>query len=220
MENSKLAEALSKAATKFPTIAMDKSNPHFKSKYASLESIISAVTPILSENGLTISQTFEVTEHGNVIMTTTLLHSSGESIESKLPLMNDTKGRNAMQALGSSITYARRYALSAILGTSAGVKIEEDDDGNACNRRPEMVVPTKNKATPGTLIKACQLSDDLKTLVEQWVEQRPIKEHADSWSGILPLVAARIADMGASEDEYWMTFLSLAQTILGGRNEC
>ena len=120
MEN--LIKALIKARAEFEGIKKDKLNPHFKKKYASLDSINTAVLPALCKNELVVTQVIESADTGQGIKTV-LWHSSGEKIESflMLPTIND------MQKLGAAITYARRYSLSAILGISA----DEDDDGNS-----------------------------------------------------------------------------------------
>ena len=122
MEN--LIKALIKARAEFEGIKKDKINPHFKNKYASLDSINTAVLPALCKNELVVTQVIESAENGQGIKTV-LWHSSGEKIESflMLPVIND------MQKLGAASTYARRYSLSAILGFSA----DEDDDGNGAS---------------------------------------------------------------------------------------
>lgn len=98
-------------------------NPNFNSKYAPLCEVINATKEILAKYGLSIIQT-PYTEGDSVVVETILLHNSGEWIKSpplKLKMDNITA-----QGAGSAITYARRYALSAILNISS----EEDNDGN------------------------------------------------------------------------------------------
>jgi hypothetical protein len=78
----------------------------------------------LSKNGLSVIQTTAQAETG-VLVETTLAHSSGEWVAGVLhvkPVKDDPQG------LGSAITYARRYALSAMVGVAP-----EDDDGNAAS---------------------------------------------------------------------------------------
>ena len=116
-----LLTALIKAKADFLPIKKDKSNPHFKSRYADLDSIFSACEPALLVNGLVLSQTIELTESG-MILITTLWHESGENLISKyaLPQISDS------QKFGSALTYARRYSVSALLSVTA----DDDDDGN------------------------------------------------------------------------------------------
>jgi hypothetical protein len=95
-------------------------------KYADLTAVLSTVLPALSKNGLAVVQTFEPCAESEQVLVTTLLHTSGERIESRLPLVVP-KGRNPLHDWGGATTYSRRYALLAILSLSAGI---EDDDGD------------------------------------------------------------------------------------------
>ena len=83
-----------------------------------------AVRPILSANGLVVTQSPSATMDGSPALSTTLLHISGEFISDRAPLAVSGTGA---QALGSATTYARRYAYCAILG----IVTESDDDGAA-----------------------------------------------------------------------------------------
>lgn len=121
---AKLAEALSKAQGKIKGASKDTANPFFKSKYADLASVWDACREQLSAHGLSVIQTTDNAPEG-VCVVTTLAHSSGEWIRGKLtmqPVKNDPQG------VGSAITYARRYALAAMVGVAP-----EDDDGNAAS---------------------------------------------------------------------------------------
>lgn len=120
---NELFSALSKAQGEFKAIPFDKVNPHYKSKYASLSATLDSVRPHLKNNGLSVIQSVGSDENGYHLCTR-LVHSSGQFIASTLKLM---VGRNDMQGLGSAITYAKRYALQAMLGIAG----DEDDDGNA-----------------------------------------------------------------------------------------
>ena len=117
-----LITALLKARKRFKPIKKEKINPYYKSKYADLDSVLSAVEEALLEAELAITQTTAVKE-GQPVLVTTLWHCSGESISGEyyLPRNDDP------QKLGAAMTYARRYALCAILSVTA----DEDDDGNS-----------------------------------------------------------------------------------------
>ena len=80
----------------------------------------------LAENGLAVTQTTDVGESGEMVMLTTLMHTSGEWIGGVYPIRPT---QNTPQGMGSAITYARRYSLSALLGLTA----DDDDDGNAAS---------------------------------------------------------------------------------------
>lgn len=121
---STLSAALSKAQAVLEGAKKDAVNPHLRNKYADLASCWDACRKALTENELSITQTTTVRD-GVLLLVTTLHHSSGESVFGELPVIYEgTKGLNTMQAMGSALTYARRYGLCAIVGISP-----EDDDG-------------------------------------------------------------------------------------------
>ena len=107
-------------------VGKDAVNPHFKNKSASLSSIIEATTPHLNAVGLSVIQL--PTENG---LETMLLHTSGEYISSVSA--TPCKDVSNPQALGSAITYARRYALGAVLS----LNIDEDDDAQKATVAPQ-----------------------------------------------------------------------------------
>ena len=118
-QSDKLVEALVGFHAEVGTIRKDSTNPFFGSKYASLSTILSQVLPVLTKHGLTIIQLPSGTG-----LTTTLAHTSGQYISQTMDLM---PVKADPQAQGSAITYARRYAVSAVLS----LNVDEDDDGNA-----------------------------------------------------------------------------------------
>lgn len=124
-EIGKLAEALAKAQAGIRFAVKDATNPHFKSKYADLAAVWEACREPLSTNGLSVAQ-FPSAEGAKVTLTTVLMHSSGQWISQDLTM---TAAQNTPQGIGSAITYARRYALSAVVGIA-----QDDDDGNAATR--------------------------------------------------------------------------------------
>lgn len=121
-----LAAALAKAQGAMQAAKMDSVNPFLKNRYADLGSVVQAARKPLAENGLSFTQSPAVTE-GTVTVTTLLMHSSGQWIESSITLpLDGGKGLSLAQSMGAIITYLRRYSLSAILGIYA----DEDNDGN------------------------------------------------------------------------------------------
>jgi hypothetical protein len=138
----KLFAALAKAQGEIEGASKDKVNPHFKSRYADLASIWDACRRALSVNGLSVLQ-FPLSEGELVGIRTILGHASGQSIESTVWTRPQQAGP---QALGSCVTYLRRYALAAAVGVAP-----DDDDGEAASpREPERPpVPRANtvKAT-------------------------------------------------------------------------
>ena len=133
-----IAKALNRVQAEHLFALTDKSNPFFKSKYADLSSVWTVARTPLIENGLSVVQTFDVGNNGLPIIVTTLLHTSGEWIKGSLemPILKPDP-----QAVGSSITYARRYALSAMVGICP-----EDDDGEKGMARKKNAVPKKESS--------------------------------------------------------------------------
>ena len=119
----KLAEALAKAQSEIKGALASSVNPFFKSNYADLDTVIKSCFPQLTKNGLSIIQGNDTCEKGSFYVTTMLLHSSGQWIKSKLK-MPITKPD--AQGVGATITYARRFSLSAMVGIA-----QTDDDGNS-----------------------------------------------------------------------------------------
>lgn len=119
-----LAKALSKAQSSITGAHKTSDNPYFKSKYADLAECISASREALVENGLCVVQTTRVDgELGKMYLDTMLLHESGQWIRGATPVAPEKMNP---QAMGSCITYARRYAYAAIVGLA-----QVDDDGDS-----------------------------------------------------------------------------------------
>jgi hypothetical protein len=131
----KIASALAQFNGEVSKISKDAANPFHKNKYSTLDNIVDGVRPVLTKYGLSIMQIPSNDEQGNVIMKTLLLHESGEFLESEPLKMKPAK--NDPQGIGSCITYARRYQISAFLSLNTG----EDDDGNAASGQTEKPKP-------------------------------------------------------------------------------
>lgn len=121
-----LAAALSKAQAEIKGAAKDSDNPFFKSRYADLSAVWDACREPLTKNGLAVSQ-FPSADGPKVTVETILMHESGEWISRDLTI---TAKEDSPQAIGSAVTYARRYALAAVAGVAP-----EDDDGEAAEGR-------------------------------------------------------------------------------------
>jgi hypothetical protein len=126
---NELAAALAKAQGALRSAVKDSTNPAFRSKYADLTSVWEACRSALTAHGLSVTQMPHVEpETGRVSVTTMLLHTSGQFIASTLSIK---PGKDDAHGIGSAITYARRFGLSAMVGITA-----DDDDGNAAAERP------------------------------------------------------------------------------------
>jgi len=119
-----VAKALVSAAAEIKNVKKDTQG--FGYKYATLDSILEMIRPVLAKNKLTIIQGEDIVD-SMIVVQTILMHESGEYAEtiSKAPYI-ELKGMNSYQSLGAGITYLRRYAISSLLGIAS----EEDTDAN------------------------------------------------------------------------------------------
>ena len=122
-----LATALSKAQGQIEAATKASVNPAFKSKYADINALRDAIREPLAVNDLSILQ-FPRTTEGRVEVETMILHKSGEYMSEVLSM---PVGKPDAHGIGSALTYARRYGMSAILNLAA-----DDDDGNAAVAKP------------------------------------------------------------------------------------
>lgn len=125
-----LAIALAKAQGDIDNVKKTSTNPGFRSKYANLAAVWDTIREELSKNGLSVVQFPIDAPNGSpedtVGLKTILLHSSGQYLEATFSM--PVKDAKNPQAVGSALTYARRYALMAVVGIAP-----EDDDGNAAS---------------------------------------------------------------------------------------
>ena len=119
--------ALLKAQKSFGTVTKDSFNPFFKSKYADFTAVINEVKAKLNDVGVLYMQCVDMVE-GVTVVETSLYHTSGEFISTVTPVL--CQKQNDPQAMGIGITYAKRYALQAILGLPTA-----DDDGEGAMDR-------------------------------------------------------------------------------------
>lgn len=174
---NEISAALAKAQGQIENAIKDSSNPFFKSKYADLTSVWAACRKQLSENGLSVIQSPEESSHG-ISVVTMLCHSSGQWIRSKYSMPCDSS-KLTPQVIGSAITYARRYALSAMVGIAP----HDDDDGNEASKKPttniEKLKPfltPDNKSEWERAVNSFKKNGNLKTVLEQ---RQVSKEHQE-----------------------------------------
>jgi len=118
----KLAFDLAKAQSMMTGAIKDANNTFYNSKYADLHSVIEATREPLTRNNLCIVQVTNMF-NDKLFLITMLLHTSGQWVQSKMPIIFDNK---SIQGLGGAITYYRRYCWSAICGLS-----QVDDDAES-----------------------------------------------------------------------------------------
>ena len=138
---TEFSKAFAKTQQEMKQPLKDANNPFFKSKYVPLENVVEAITESASKNGISFTQFPSSDEAGNVTVGTLVMHSSGEWIEYDPIKMKPVK--NDPQSIGSAITYAKRYALSAIFGITS----DQDDDGNEATQAKKQA-PAKKKDEP------------------------------------------------------------------------
>ena len=136
-----LAAAMAKFQAELKPAIKGNTNPYFKSRYADLQACWDCCREALVKNGLSVVQGSRESNGEIVTVDTRLMHASGQWIESSLTMK---PAKADPQGVGSAVTYARRYALSAILGIVA----DEDDDGNAAtHNEPKKALSVAEKAT-------------------------------------------------------------------------
>lgn len=161
---SNIYAALMAAQAEFRPALKSATNPHFKSKYADLESVLDAVEEPLRKQGVVItSRTSFSTEDGFWCLDTVLHHVESETeLVLAVPLLN---AKGDMQGLGSAITYARRYGLMSVCGIAP-----EDDDGNAASKAVDDPHAAKARQLLPRLLDALSDGDN------DWIVQHILNE--------------------------------------------
>lgn len=127
---NEIAKALAAAQAELEPAAKNAQNPHLHNRYADLSAVYDAIRKVLPKHGLAVTQVMLPRDDGKAHVRTTLLHESGQWIAGECVMPCDKQG--GIQGMGSAITYARRYSLSAIVGVVSEV---DDDAEGATNRK-------------------------------------------------------------------------------------
>ncbi len=151
--SKELYTALSNAQGKIENAKKTSLNPHFKSKYTDLAAVWDACREAMTSEGLAVVQLPCEAPPGQVGLLTIITHKSGQSLQEKF-FMPVAQANNP-QAVGSALTYAKRYALLGAAGIAP-----EDDDGNAATGRPGPTVAPSKPAQDWT-----QVSKDMTRAV-------------------------------------------------------
>ena len=163
---NELAKALVKAQSSMNHAAKDAKNPHFKSAYSSLASVIDAVRPHLSANGLAIVQKTHDAE-GGVCVETVLIHESGQELSFGKLFVPASKQDS--QGFGSALSYAKRYSIQTALCVASA-----DDDGEAAVKsRPAPIVVTIDMDFAVDEMAAQPDLEALKTCFAKWYKSAP-----------------------------------------------
>jgi len=180
-QTAELAAALAKAqAAMGPAIINRVGGPPAKNRYADLSSVFAAIKP-LHDNGLAITQSTQFRD-GAFLLRTTLRHVSGQWVAADYPLPLNAKP----QEIGSALTYARRYSISALTGVVA----DEDDDGAEAMRKTTNGGNGKHVEETGELVSTADIEK---------IQKRIVALGADITAFCKHMKVARIADIPASE---------------------
>lgn len=185
-KNTNVLKALFEAKSKFAKAEKSKQNSHLKNKYATLDDVLAAVEPGLEDSGLVMFQSMLESEVANQIKVETKIYHA-ESAEWVSFLTIVPLAKNDCQGTGSSLTYARRYAITAALGLS-----QADDDGNLAVKSVKDWKREVEKAeTRDELVevyKACKSQADAATwgIVEKAIIEKQAEIKMASASGFNP----------------------------------
>lgn len=148
--DSSLWAALVAAQAEMRDPFKDASNPHFKSRFVTLKSVLDSVRPCLHKHGLVLTQHVDF-DADRIWVDSRITHKSGQSTTCRVPVIV-VKDRDP-QAMGSAITYARRYGAAAICGVAPS---DDDDDGEAAAAPPrqQSAAPKPKAASKGPVANA------------------------------------------------------------------
>jgi hypothetical protein len=181
-EITNLAAALAVAQGQIKTAAKDAKADagNFNYSYATLDAIWEVARKPLSDNGLSIVQ-IPTNDTEAFSLETILLHASGEWISGTMTLPVNAGRMSELQAMGSAITYARRYMLGAMVGVTTG----DDDDGQKAasvsrhsDEQPKPVQPTMNV---GKLLKRLNREDDIKGFYKKTSDIENVLSEGREW---------------------------------------
>jgi len=189
----KIAAALVAAQAEMPNVAKTATNPHFKSRYATLDAIVSAARPVLKRHGLAVIQGGSRSENDKLIITTRILHTSGQWIESDLEMTPD---KQTPQGIGSALTYARRYGYSML-----AIATDDDDDGNGASgksKKPESKPSPKPNPADDTRDKVLKIVNSYSVNVAM-VDNIP---HTRNYvNKHIPDLEKELVEAGANDDQ-------------------
>ena len=210
IEHKNLAEAVAGFQAECPTLPKDAANPHFKSKFTPLDTMVEVVAPLLAKHGLSWSAFPCFAQDGSPALRYVLRHTSGEVESEVMPLLV-TKADP--QGMGSAITYARRYSLASALNLVA----DEDDDGERAKHRAQPAGPPHGPEADGDLKSANGpalgkiLGGDLNRAKEIYK-----KITADLGVNYMPVAAAQalVTAAGALDEPPWVGELPAEEEIV------
>ena len=183
-EINELAAALSQAQGAFAPVAKTGNNPFLKSTYVTLDAIIEMTRRPLSQAGLSYAQMLDTEGESLPVLTTILMHSSGQWISSSIAVRAISgKGTNELQELGRSITYMKRYTLAAMLGVSSDEDTDASETGVERTSAPKSP-PKRNAAKKETANKPPPTFAKLMAAwKDRWAEAKALGIEVEPLSG-------------------------------------
>jgi hypothetical protein len=166
-----------------PALKKDKTNPHFRSKYVSLDSIVETVGPLLNEHGLVWITKPSSNEHGPTLDYRLVHVKTGEGESGSMPLLLT---KQDSQGFGSAVTYARRYALSSVLN----LVTDDDDDGNGNVPSSAPVNRTAAASPPGRNAEGVAPSEKQVKLLEKLIGEKLSRDKHEKTAQLNILLAA------------------------------
>lgn len=170
-ETGALTEALAKAQSEYQHIALDSSNPHFRSKFSSYAQCCDSLRGPLTKFGLALPDFRPGLVGSQWVLIGTLRHTSGQYITGIAPLLT---AKSDMQAFGAAVTYAKRTLLMALTGGFSG---EADDDGQSLQvetKKPVEIRPAQTatksmeiEAVATKELDAAQSVDDAQKVLDR-----------------------------------------------------
>lgn len=189
-----LNTALAAFQDAFQVVPLDGENPHFGSRYATLPTIVQKMTPVLRTHGLMFKSRID-TDGGASSLVVELLHIvSGENMTSRMALPAGNP-----QAIGSAITYYRRYAMLTMTGAVA----DGDDDGN------QAIAPATAHPRSG---RVQMMSQEQFDALVRWQESGVVL--AEAFFHVLER-AAQSGDMTYDEAARVLTYLQSRENAKG-----
>jgi hypothetical protein len=168
-----LSAALSKFQGEVKNPPNSANNPFFKSKYAPLDVVISTAKPVLAKYGLSYVQLPGC--DGEYVTCTTVLMLEEEFLESDIIKIKPSK--MDVQGMGATITYLKRYQLSALLGLAS----EEDKDGEEPSIKAKKTDKEENKEEikkiESELVSEIKIETIKKMLTETNTNEEQFCEH-------------------------------------------
>ena len=179
----KLFSALVAAQAEMRNPPKDSINPHFKSRFADLATVLDTVKPVLARHKLGVIQMPCEVDGIGPGLATMLIHESGEFVRGVIALR---PAKSDPQGVGAAMTYARRYGLQAVLGITA----DDDDDGNHASKPAQPKQQPALQQAPAQQRKPLHLDDEaffdmLKATKREWakVVQWINDKHGGKYSG-------------------------------------